>query len=157
MRREPAHLTLLKKSDAKLADRTAALQQAAPPQEPTEPHDNPVSSSKLNDRKTARDRGALSNPSHGDSIAKVRQDLGEAQRSRGLMEARLQSVAEELDRLKLQNSIDVKRISNLAREKSILTTGMKDRDEELRGKAKLLEVRRCASIVIKGSCSLIYP
>lgn len=65
------------------------------------------------------------------------------------MEARLQNVAEELDRLKLQNSIDTKRISNLTKERSTLTTGMRDRDEELRGKAKLLEVRGCAFSTIK--------
>jgi len=57
------------------------------------------------------------------------------------METRLQSVVEELNRLKIQSSLDTKRISDLAKEKLTLTTGMRDRDEELRGKAKLLEVR----------------
>lgn len=139
---------MLRTSDANLADRTAALQQASSPKESTEPHDDPVPSLKSNDRKGTRDRGAPTSSSHGDSIAKVRQDLGEAQRSRGLMEARLQSVAEELDRLKLQNSLDTKRISNLTKERSTLTTGMRDRDEELRGKAKLLEVRAYAFSII---------
>lgn len=74
-------------------------------------------------------------------MAKVRQDLGEAQRSRGLMESRLQSVTDELQKLKIQSSLDNKRIGELSKEKAILTTGMRDRDEELRGKAKLLEVR----------------
>lgn len=77
----------------------------------------------------------------GDVIAKVRQDLSEAQRSRGLMETKLQSVTEELQKLKIQSSLDSKRIGELSKEKATLTTGMRDRDEELRGKAKLLEVR----------------
>ena len=80
-------------------------------------------------------------PNPGDAIAKVRQDLSEAQRSRGLMETKLQSVTEELQKLKIQSSLDSKRIGELSKEKATLTTGMRDRDEELRGKAKLLEVR----------------
>lgn len=80
-------------------------------------------------------------PNPGDAIAKVRQDLSEAQRSRGLMETKLQSVIEDLQKLKIQSSLDSKRIGELSKEKATLSTGMRDRDEELRGKAKLLEVR----------------
>lgn len=57
------------------------------------------------------------------------------------METRLQSVTEELQKLKIQSSLDSKRIGELSKEKATLITGMRDRDEELRGKAKLLEVR----------------
>ena len=57
------------------------------------------------------------------------------------METRLQSATEELQKLKIQSSLDKKRIGELSKEKATLTTGMRDRDEELRGKAKLLEVR----------------
>ena len=70
----------------------------------------------------------------------MRQDLSEAQRSRGLIETRLQSVTEELQKLKIQSSLDSKRIGEISKEKASLTTGLRDRDEELRGKAKLLEV-----------------
>ena len=57
------------------------------------------------------------------------------------METKLQSVIEDLQKLKIQSSLDSKRIGELSKEKATLTTGMRDRDEELRGKAKLLEVR----------------
>ncbi len=56
------------------------------------------------------------------------------------MQTRLQSVTEELNKLKIQSSLDSKRVSELTKEKATLATGMRDRDEELRGKAKLLEV-----------------
>lgn len=56
------------------------------------------------------------------------------------METRLLSVTEELQKLKLQSSLDSRRIDELSKEKLTLTTGMRDRDEELRAKAKLLEV-----------------
>ncbi len=57
------------------------------------------------------------------------------------METRLQSVVEELNLLKIQSSLDSKRNSDLAKENLTLTTGIRDRDEEIRGKTKLLEVR----------------
>ena len=56
------------------------------------------------------------------------------------METKLHSVTEELQKLKIQSSLDSKRIGELSKEKAALTIGMRDRDEELKGKAKLLEV-----------------
>ena len=85
-------------------------------------------------------------PALSDTLAKVRQDLSEAQRSRGLIEARLQSVTEELQKLKIQSSLDNKRIRELTRETATLTRGLIDRDEELKGKAKLVEV--CSMCVL---------
>ena len=73
-------------------------------------------------------------------MIKVRQDLSEAQRSRILIEDRLHSVTEDLQKQKIQSLLDSRRIRELSREKAALTTGMRDRDEELKGKAKLLEV-----------------
>lgn len=127
-------------SDTKLADRTAALQ--ATSSSDVARAQEPSPSTKSKDRQASRGKAASSSPTPGDTIAKVRQDLGEAQRSRGLIEARLQAVTEELNKLKIQSSLDSKRISELTKEKAALVTGMRDRDEELRGKAKLLEVRR---------------
>ena len=56
------------------------------------------------------------------------------------METRLQIVTEELQKLKIQSSLDTKRIRELTKEGAGLARGLKDRDEELRGKAKLVEV-----------------
>ena len=50
-------------------------------------------------------------------------------------------MTEDLKKLKIQSSIDSKRIGELTKERNMLITGLRDRDEELRGKAKLLEVR----------------
>ena len=129
-------LSLTDNSDTKLADRTASLQSAlvSPPAK-----EDTTSSPKLKDRKASLEQ-ATSRSTTPDAIAKVRQDLSEAQRSRGLMETKLQSVTEELKKLKIQSSLDRKKISELTKEKAILTTGLRDRDEELKGKTKLLEV-----------------
>ena len=129
-------LSLTDNSDTKLADRTASLQSAlvSPPAK-----EDTTSSPKLKDRKASLEQ-ATPRSTTPDAIAKVRQDLSEAQRSRGLMETKLQSVTEELKKLKIQSSLDRKKISELTKEKAILTTGLRDRDEELKGKTKLLEV-----------------
>lgn len=126
--------------DTHLADRTATLQ-AVSIAGVVKPQDESTSSPKPIDRRANRDKGLPSSLVPEDVIAKVRQDLGEAQRSRGLMETRLHNVTEELNKLKIQSSLDTKRISDLTKEKGTLATGMRDRDEELRGKTKLIEVR----------------
>lgn len=73
-------------------------------------------------------------------LAKVREDLGEAQRSKGAMQAQLQSLSEEVAELRAQSQVDKKRIGELGVGKTNLVKRMRDLDEELKGKAKLLEV-----------------
>ena len=75
-----------------------------------------------------------------DALAKVREDLGEAQRSKGQMQLQMQNLTEETQRLRTQSKLDRRRISELTMERTNLVTRMRDRDEELNGKAKLLEV-----------------
>lgn len=75
-----------------------------------------------------------------DVLAKVREDLGEAQRSKGAMQAQLQSLNGEVAELRAQSQVDKKRIRELGVEKTNLVKRMRDLDEELKGKAKLLEV-----------------
>lgn len=74
------------------------------------------------------------------------------------MENRLHIVAEELRELKIQSSLDSKRIGELTKDKVALTTGMRDRDEELRGKAKLLEVGFGNVLCVSGvlTCFRMY-
>ena len=122
-----------------MADRTATLQ-AARSAEPTGIEEQQKPSANLKDRKTSQEKAFARSPTTGDVISKVRQDLSEAQRSKGLMEHRLRNVTQELQKQKIQSSLDSNRLGELSREKVALTTGMRDRDEELRGKAKLLEV-----------------
>ena len=128
-------------ADTKLADRTATLQTGSTSNAPKLDEEPSPSPPRPKDRKVSRDQVVTGSIAPGDALNKVRQDLGEAQRSRGLMEAKLKSVTEELNKLKIQSSLDSKRISELAKEKATLATGVRDRDEELRGKSKLLEVR----------------
>jgi len=71
--------------------------------------------------------------------AHLKRDLAEALRSKGQLQGRLKSAEEELQKLKIKTAADAKLIRSLVSEKTTLVTKVRDRDEELRGKAKLLE------------------
>lgn len=70
----------------------------------------------------------------------ARADLAAAQRSRSELQDQLARAMTELDKLKSKTQQDSRRITSLEGERTHLTLRLKDRDEELRGKAKLLDV-----------------
>ncbi|KAL9575995.1 MAG: hypothetical protein Q9212_007487, partial [Teloschistes hypoglaucus] len=74
-----------------------------------------------------------------ETLASTRRDLIEAQRSRALLQTRVDDASTSLQRLKLQSSVERKRLEEVTQEKLVLSQRLRDRDEELRGKAKLLE------------------
>lgn len=76
-----------------------------------------------------------------DALAATREDLTEAQRSRAELQNRLARVSADLEKVRKRNAQDGKRINALEGERTYLQMRLKDRDEELRGKAKLLDVR----------------
>ena len=133
--------------DNKLADKAATLEatssitnaavegvSASPPQ--------------AKGRTTSTADSPSSTPAQAEALARLRLDLSEAQRTKEEQQSRLKSVTEELERLKLKSKMDTQRISELAMEKAGLVTKMRDRDEELREKAKLLEVLRILSTTL---------
>ena len=127
--------------DTKLADRAATLEAASPPRliavEGASASLSPLPAKK-GTANTPDSRS--SSPAQTETVARLRQDLSKAQRTKGEQQSRLKSVMEELERLKIKSRVDAQRISEFATEKTGLVTRMRDRDEELRGKAKLLEV-----------------
>lgn len=70
----------------------------------------------------------------------TRADLSEAQRSRSELQDRLNRVIAEVEKLRKKSNQDGRRINALESEGVNLQLRLKDREEELRGKAKLLEV-----------------
>jgi Autophagy protein 16 (ATG16) len=76
----------------------------------------------------------------------VRSDLGAAQRSRSQLQEHLSHTSAELEKSKKKSLQDGRRITALEGERVYLQTRLKDRDEELRGKAKLLDVRQTSPI-----------
>ena len=75
------------------------------------------------------------------SLDRWKDDLVEAQKKRAELQADLKRVNNEAQKLQNQGRVDTKRIGDLTLENSTLGTKMRDRAEELKGKAKLLEVK----------------
>jgi Autophagy protein 16 (ATG16) len=75
-----------------------------------------------------------------DGTAQIRAELAEALRSNGQLHARTKIAEAELGKLKAKSKSDGKLIEDLSKERAFLSQKLKDRDEELRGKTKLLDV-----------------
>lgn len=69
----------------------------------------------------------------------LRQDLAKAQQERGDLQLRLDTALQELQSLKTKSKTDSRKIAQLTGSVTQLTTKVRDREEELRGKAKLVE------------------
>ncbi|MCJ1317205.1 hypothetical protein MMC15_002528 [Xylographa vitiligo] len=112
----------------RLADRAASLSTTQSPKLPEY------------EKKDKAGRVAIPAPVTSEvSDTQVRQNLAEAQRSRGELENRIVAITSELEKLQLKSTVDSRRINELATEKSNVVKKLRDRDEELRGKSKLLE------------------
>lgn len=136
-RMSPKWASLTGSQDTKLADRTAVIHaQGHPNDRPSaEPGFNQIKAPKV-----APSTVPAQQISDAEALAETRRDLSEAQRSRGIIQSRLDDVSGGLQKIKLQSAVDRKRLDELTSEKANLALRLRDRDEELRGKAKLLEV-----------------
>ncbi|KAK7949656.1 autophagy-related protein 16 [Apiospora saccharicola] len=77
--------------------------------------------------------------SGGPGTAELKRDLAEALRSKGQLEAKLKTSTAELQKLRTKTKADDKRLHDLTAERNTLATKLKDRNEELVGKTKLLK------------------
>ncbi|MCJ1376954.1 hypothetical protein MMC17_000044 [Xylographa soralifera] len=112
----------------RLADRAASLSTTQSPDLPE------------SEKKEKPGRITASTPVTVDiSATQVRQNLAEAQRNRAELETRIVAITGELEKLQLKSIVESRRINELTAEKSNLVKKLRDRDEELRGKSKLLE------------------
>ncbi|KAL8332258.1 hypothetical protein RB593_002531 [Gaeumannomyces tritici] len=85
------------------------------------------------------------------SVARLRLDLAEALRAQGLLQSRVKTAEGELERLRSKTADDSRAIRQLTSERNVLATKVRDRDEELRGKSKLVEVGLSCSLPSCGS------
>ncbi|TQS35024.1 hypothetical protein Golomagni_04569 [Golovinomyces magnicellulatus] len=72
-------------------------------------------------------------------ISLIRSGLAEALRSNGQLQSRVKTAETELARLREKNKTNMDSIEEFSRERVILLQKLKDRDEELLGKTKLLD------------------
>jgi chromosome segregation ATPase len=72
-------------------------------------------------------------------LAQLRQDLSKAQSERADIQARLDNALKEQEASKAKTKTDTKKVAQLTSSVNQLTVKLRDREEELRGKAKLIE------------------
>lgn len=77
--------------------------------------------------------------SNDPNVAQLRLDLAEALRAKGQLQAKFKSADVELQKLRSKTKVDDKRIHDLTVERNTLTAKLRDRNEELVGKTRLLE------------------
>ncbi|KAJ6036957.1 Autophagy-related protein 16 [Penicillium herquei] len=140
--REKANLALYD-SYTRLADRTATLATSIDANS-NSPNDQRSSGHSESPRAvssipTSKKQPAEAGPSPTVLLNTTRADLAEAQRSRSELQEKLNQVITEVEKLRKRNTKDGRRINALESERLQLYSRLKDRDEELRGKAKLLE------------------
>ncbi|KAL4935611.1 hypothetical protein BDV06DRAFT_206663 [Aspergillus oleicola] len=134
-RREKADIAIYN-AYTQLADRMSSTRTDAPASDPKGAQRS-LPSTSIADPK--RQPPSASEPSPQDVLASTRADLTEAQRSRSELQERLARATTDLERLRKRNNSDGKRMSAMESEITHLQLRLKDREEELRGKAKLLE------------------
>lgn len=141
-------LTYTPAADTRLADRTAKLATPIAPDASPDVRERPSSLNEVSrtvssppvppsKQQPSRETG----PSATDLLNTTRADLSEAQRSRSELQERLNRTNAEFEKLRKKNAQDSRRLNALDNERLQLQMRLKDRDEELRQKAKLLEVR----------------
>lgn len=134
-------------ADTRLADRTAKLATPIAPRASPDLGQRPSSLNEasrtvstplvnLSKKQPSRETG----PSAADLLNTTRADLSEAQRSRSELQERLNRTNAEFEKLRKKSAQDSRRLNALDNERQQLQMRLKDRDEELRQKAKLLEV-----------------
>lgn len=117
------------RTDTQLADRTAALEAEKAALIPS-----------VSPPIITKDMAAI--PSTADGSVQLKSDLSEALRAKGQLQSRLKLAEEEMEKLRAKSITDSKLIKDLTVERSVLRTKVKDRDSELKGKTKLVEVRK---------------
>lgn len=78
------------------------------------------------------------NPSSSNN-PQLRADLAEALRAKGHFETRIRAAETELEKLRSKAKKDARKIEELTGERNELLVRVRDRDEELKGKGKLIE------------------
>ncbi|KAJ5939156.1 hypothetical protein N7466_002290 [Penicillium verhagenii] len=132
--REKANVALYD-AYTRLADRTATLK--SPIATAASPAVDQNSSAPRESHRSASSGAPGLSPA--ELLDTARADLSEAQRFRSELQDKFNRVTTEVEKLRKRNSQDARRINSLESERLHLSSRLKDRDEELRGKAKLLE------------------
>lgn len=75
----------------------------------------------------------------GDLLAGLRSDLAATQKARTALQAQVDDLTASLSALQTENKASASQIAQLTRQKADVERKLRDRDEELRGKSRLVE------------------
>nr|OQO19902.1 hypothetical protein B0A51_11373 [Rachicladosporium sp. CCFEE 5018] len=87
----------------------------------------------------ARSKGKATVEVEPPTLANLRTDLAATQKARATLESQLANVTTQLDALSTQQRLSQQQLSILTKQKQDVDRKLRDRDEELRGKSKLVE------------------
>ncbi|KAI6810917.1 hypothetical protein KC332_g8135 [Hortaea werneckii] len=125
----------------KLADRTALLE--ANPSAAVASSSTPTPTGRTRtdpsiDPKGGNHPGSDAPPSN-DLLAGLRTDLASTQRARATLQAQVEELTASISALQTQNQASSAQIAHLSRQKADVERKLRDRDEELKGKGRLVE------------------
>jgi chromosome segregation ATPase len=130
--------------DTALADRTAQLsrQQLQPASKPASP--SPQSSQIPTSKErtgtpTKGNKDAEPTAAASDLLSTLRADLSATQKARATLQAQLSDLTTQLSALSTQQKVSQSQIAALSRQVLEAERKLQDRDEELRGKSKMVE------------------
>lgn len=137
-------VTNVHSADAKLADRTAALEARDVGPVPQAPASPVPSTSKTVERASTptRSKTVPSNEpeaSPTDTLARLRSDLATTQKARATLQSQLTDLTANLSTLQTQQKSSTAQVALLTRQKADTERRLRDRDDELRGQKKLAE------------------
>ncbi|KAI1344130.1 autophagy protein 16 [Xylariaceae sp. FL0016] len=125
---------------SQLADRVAALEAEKAVLLTSSP--SPAAPSAAATAKAAAKSSDPAHPSSSSSnpaTAQLRLDLAEALRAKNQVQSRLRTAEDELAKLQARAQVDTKRLGDLTAERNALSSKLRDRNEELVEKNKLLK------------------
>lgn len=128
-------------SDTKLADRTAALEASAAAVAHTTAAPTPAKPSRPSTpaKGKSKDDDTTTPSSPTDALTRLRADLTSTQSARATLAARLPALTATLTTLQAQSTKDSRRIEELSRANAALERKVRDRDEEIREKGRLVK------------------
>ncbi|KAK0621198.1 autophagy protein 16 [Bombardia bombarda] len=125
---------------SQLADRVSALEAEKAAFQALSELPSPSSSSTKKQPAAKDSPAGTPGPAANDTaaVARLRLELAEALRAKGQFQSRLQAADEELVRLRAKTTADTRTIRELTTERRTMSIKLRDREEELRAKKKLV-------------------
>ena len=132
-------------TDTKLAERTASLSAQPPPATPTAPSAAAAAAAAASSSSSSPPRPS-STPGRAaggaepsaELVARLRADLASTQKARAALQAQVEELAGSVAALQQQDRAARVQMSEVMKQKGELERRVRDREEELRGKAKLV-------------------